>query len=180
VLALNTMHLIAQTPHFFIREFTPQDETAYMSLFDDGQVTLHLPKRTPQENRQMFRDTFKGYMEHKALGRWGIFNNGTEEFIGLCLLREYNERADQVELGYVLAQKFWGQGIAGAMAQIMVAYALTHTDVAEIVAVTTLTNVGSQKVLIKAGLDRLDNITRDGDELAFFSLKRPAVDTLSN
>jgi [ribosomal protein S5]-alanine N-acetyltransferase len=169
------MHLIAQTPHFFIREFTREDEAAYMTLFDDEQVTLHLPKRTPQENRQMFRDTFKSYIEHKVLGRWGIFNNGTEEFIGLCLLREYGDSTDQIELGYVLAQKFWGQGIAGAMAQIMVAYALTHTDVAEIVAVTTLANTGSQKVLLKAGLDRLDNIFRDGNELAFFSLKRPVI-----
>jgi len=166
------MRIIAQTPRFCIREFAPADETIYLSLFDDKEVTLHLPKRTRHENLQMFRETFREYMEKKVLGRWGMFNNGDDEFIGICLLRPYLNNTQQVELGYVLAKKFWGKGIAAEMAQIMVAYAFTHTDIPEIVAVTTLQNIGSQKVLMKAGLERRDNVFRDGEELAFFSLKK--------
>ena len=166
------MHIIAQTPRFYIREFAPADEAIYLSLFDDKEVTMHLPKRTRHENLQMFRETFRDYTEKKVLGRWGMFNNGDEEFIGICLLRPYLNNTNQVELGYVLGKKFWGKGIAGEMAQIMVAYAFTHTDIPEIVAVTTLQNTGSQKVLMKAGLERRDNIFRDGEELAFFSLRK--------
>jgi len=166
------MRIIAQTPRFCIREFAPAEEETYLSLFDDKEVTLHLPKRNRQENLQMFRETFKEYMEKKVLGRWGMFNNGNDEFIGICLLRCYSNNPDQVELGYVLSKKFWGKGIAGEMAQIMVAYAFTHTSIPEIVAVTTLENIGSQKVLTKAGLERKDNILRDGEELAFFSLRK--------
>ncbi len=166
------MRIIAQTPRFCIREFVPTDETIYLSLFDDKDVTLHLPRRTRHENLQMFRETFRDYLERKVLGRWGMFNNGDDEFIGICLLRPYLNNTNQVELGYVLGKKFWGKGIAGEMAQIMVAYAFTHTDIPEIVAVTTLQNTGSQKVLMKAGLERRDNIFRDGEELAFFSLKK--------
>jgi len=166
------MHIIAQTPRFMIRYFCPEDEGIYLSLFDDNEVTLHLPKRTRQENRQLFRDSLKDYAAGKVLGRWGMFNNGDKEFMGVCLLRPYHDEAGRVELGYVLSKKFWGKGIAGEMAQIMVAYALTHSDAKEIVAVTTLENIGSQKVLEKAGLNRLDNIIKDGEELAFFCLKR--------
>jgi ribosomal-protein-alanine N-acetyltransferase len=166
------MHIIAQTPRFVIRNFSPEDEKIYLSLFDDEAVTLHLPKRTRDENRQMFRDSVREYNEGNALGRWGIFNNGSEEFIGICLLRAYDNDKNKIELGYVLGQKFWGKGIAGEMAQIMVAYALTRTGAKEIVAVTTLTNIGSQKVLLKAGLERLDDIVRDGEGLAFFKLER--------
>jgi RimJ/RimL family protein N-acetyltransferase len=166
------MRIIAQTPRFCIREFSSTDEAIYLSLFDDKEVTLHLPKRTRYENLQLFRETFRDYTEEKVLGRWGMFNNGDEEFIGICLLRPYLNNPLQVELGYVLSKKFWGKGIAGEMAQIMVAYTFTHTDIPEIVAVTTLQNTGSQKVLLKAGLERMDNIFRDGEELAFFSLKK--------
>lgn len=166
------MHIIAQTPRFCIREFAATDEERYLSIFDDKDVILHLPRRTRQENQQMFRDTFKDYREKNPLGRWGIFNNGDDELIGLCLLRPYHNNPEQVELGYVLRQKFWGKGIAGEMAQILVGYILIHTHFSEIVAVTTLTNYGSQKVLLKAGLERHENIYRDGEELAFFSLKR--------
>jgi ribosomal-protein-alanine N-acetyltransferase len=166
------MRIIAQTPRFCIREFHPGDQQTYLALFDDKEVTLHLPKRTRQENLQLFRDTFKDYVAKKVLGRWGMFNNGDDDFIGICLLRLYYDNPHKVELGYVLSKKFWGKGIAAEMAQIMVAYVLTHTDIPEIVAVTTLQNIGSQKVLIKAGLERRDNIFRDGEELAYFSLKR--------
>ena len=166
------MRIIAQTPNFYIREFVPADEETYLSLFDDKDVTLHLPKRTRFENQQLFRETFKDYVEKKVLGRWGMFNNGDQEFMGICLLRTYLNNPDQVELGYVLGKKFWGKGIAGEMAQIMVAYVFTHTNISQIVAVTTLQNIASQKVLIKAGLERRENLFRDGEELAFFSLKK--------
>jgi [ribosomal protein S5]-alanine N-acetyltransferase len=58
------------------------------------------------------------------------------------------------------------------MARIMIAYGFTNTDAAEIVAVTTLGNIGSQKVLLKAGMERLENFKRDSEELAYFSIKR--------
>src|ERR1700753_533619 len=134
------MRIIAQTPRFCIREFVPGDEQTYLSLFDDKEVTLHLPRRTRQENQQLFRETFKEYAQGQVLGRWGIFNNGNDEFIGICLLRPYLNNPTQVEVGYVLARKFWGKGIASEMAQIMVAYTFTHTDIPEIIAVTTLQN----------------------------------------
>ncbi len=166
------MHIIAQTPRFVIRNFSPEEEAIYLTLFDDPEVTVHLPKRTQHENRQLFRDSIRDYANGKALGRWGMFNNGDKEFIGVCLLRPYFDESGRVELGYVLKQKFWGKGIAGEMAQILVAYLFTHTDATEIVAVTTLENIGSQKVLHKAGLIRLENTIRDNEELAFFALKK--------
>lgn len=168
------MHIVAQTPRYVIRNFSPEEEKIYLSLFDDDEVTRHLPKRTRDENRRIFRDGLHDYAAGKVLGRWGIFNNGNEDFIGICLLRPYDGELDRIELGYVLGRNFWGKGIAGEMAQIMVAYALTHTDANEIIAVTTLENAASQKVLQKAGLVRMENIIRDGEELAFFKLIKAA------
>jgi ribosomal-protein-alanine N-acetyltransferase len=166
------MHTLAQTPRFSIRNFKPEEEAIYMSLFEDERVTVHLPDRSRKEHLEIFRKAFNDYAENKALGRWGIFNNIDGDFIGLCLLRKYDNEAGKVELGYVLHQKHWGKGIAGEMAIIMVGYGFTHTDAAEIVAVTTLENTGSQKVLEKAGLVRQANFKRDGEELAYFSIKK--------
>ena len=168
------MHIIAQTPRFAIRDFKPEEEAVYISLFDDERVNLHLPDRSRKEHVAIFRKAFEDYAENKALGRWGMFNNNDGDFIGLCLLRNYDDKNDsRVELGYVMHQKYWGKGIASEMAVIMVGYALTHTNAKEIVAVTTLENIGSQRVLEKAGLKRMDNFKRDGKELAFFSMSTP-------
>jgi ribosomal-protein-alanine N-acetyltransferase len=168
------MQIIAQTPRFVIRNFRPDEEEIYMSLFNDDKVTLHLPKRNRKENLEIFKNALDDYAANKPLGRWGIFNNSDGEFIGLCLLRDYNNEAGKVELGYVLNQKYWGKGIASEMAITMVAYAFANTEATEIVAVTTLENTGSQRVLEKAGLTRMDNFKRDGKKLAYFSIKAPS------
>ena len=61
------------------------------------------------------------------------------------------------------------------MARILIAYGFTHTDTKEIVAVTTLGNIGSQKVLLKAGMAQLPNYLRDNEELAYFSIVRTCL-----
>lgn len=166
------MHIVAQAPHFVIRDFKPEEEDTYMALFDDPRVTVHLPDRSRKEHLEIFRKSFDDYEANHSLGRWGIFNNRDSDFIGFCLLRPYDTNEQVVELGYVLRQKYWGKGIASEMAIIMVGYALTHTNAKEIVGVTTLGNTGSQKVLQKAGLMRMDDFKRDGENLAFFKLTK--------
>jgi len=165
------MHIIAQTPRFVIRNFKPEEEGTYLALFDDPRVTQHLPKRSRKEQIEIFRKAIEGYNSNSGLGRWGVFNNIDGDFIGMCLLRNYFDEEGRIELGYSLRHNYWGKGIASEMAIIMVSYALTHTNAKEIVGVTTLGNTGSQKVLEKAGLTRMDNFWRDGEDLAFFSLK---------
>jgi len=170
------MHIIAQTPRFVIRDYKPEEEATYLALFDDPRVTLHLPKRSRREQIEIFRKAIEDYQADSGLGRWGIFNNTDGDYIGMCLLRNYYDEQGRIEIGYSLSHKYWGKGIASEMAIIMVSYALTHTDANEIVGVTTLGNTGSQKVLEKAGLMRMDDFRRDGEDLAFFSLKVPQKD----
>src|ERR1700754_441141 len=102
------MHDIAHTPRFVIRNFKPEEEEHFMSLFDDDQVTLHLPKRSRKENLDIFKKALSDYAANKSLGRWGLFNNTDGEFIGMCLLRNYDDEDGKIELGYVLTRKYWG------------------------------------------------------------------------
>jgi ribosomal-protein-alanine N-acetyltransferase len=169
------MHIIAQTPQFVIRNFKPDEEEAYLSLFDDEQVLIHIPKRSRKENMNIFRNALNDYAARKTLGRWGLFNNGDNEYIGLCLLKNFNGEAGKIELGYVLSRKYWGKGIASEMAHKMVAYAFTHTDAQELVAITTLGNIASQRVLEKAGFKRMDNIISAGEEVAYFRIEKPSL-----
>jgi ribosomal-protein-alanine N-acetyltransferase len=166
------MSLYIQTPRFVIREFKPEEQYLFLSLFDDPRVTLHLPKRSRRENIQIFRTALTDYAANKTLGRWGIFNNGDSDFIGICLLRDFYNQEGKIELGYVLNQKYWGHGIASEMAQIMIGYGFANTGAKEIVAVTTLGNIKSQKVLKKVGMARGKNFIRDEEELAYFSVSR--------
>ena len=165
------MRILARTPRFIIREFTPQEEETYLSLFDDEEVTVHLPKRTQEEHRRLFTETLHEYEANSLCGRWGMFSNDNNDCIGMCLLRNFEGSKDKMELGYVLHKKYWGQGIASEMAKIMIGHAFEQTGARQVVAVTTFGNLSSQKVLEKAGLKRMDNYIRGGEEAAFFCLE---------
>ena len=168
------MPLFIQTPRFVIREYKPEEEETYMALYDDERVTVYLPKRSRKEQLEIFHTIFKDYAAGKVLTRWGLFNNGDGDYIGSCLLRNFYDYKDKIELGYSLHYNYWGKGLASEMARIMIGYGFTNTDAEEIVAVTTLENIGSQKVLLKAGMVQLPNFKKEGEdrELAYFSIKR--------
>ena len=166
------MHIIAQTPRFVIRDFKPQEEEHYLAMFDDDRVTLHLPVRSKKEQLEIFIKALTDYATGDILGRWGIFNNESGELIGMCLLRDFYDEIGKIELGYSLNFRYWGRGIASEVAMIMIGYGFNHTEASEIVAVTTLENYGSQKVLEKSGFTRMENFHRDGEELAYFRIKR--------
>jgi ribosomal-protein-alanine N-acetyltransferase len=169
---LDIMHIIAQTPRLIIREFLPEEQETYLHHFTDEEVCLYLPKRTTDERINIFQTALANYENSKLTGIWGMFNKGTGEFIGSCLLRLFNGDPKILEVGYSMDKKYWGQGIGTEMTEAMVAHSFSDADIDEVVAVTVLENIGSQRVLEKAGLLRADNFFRDGLELAFFRKPR--------
>lgn len=165
------MHIILETPRLIIREFLPEEQDIYLNHFTDEEVCRHIPKRTTDERIKIFMIATVNYATNKKLGIWGMFNKANGEFIGSCLLRLFDEPG-KVEIGYSMDRKYWGQGIATEMAAALIEYAFTDAEVNEVVAVTTLENIASQRVLEKAGLVRTDNLIRNEEELAFFRKSR--------
>jgi ribosomal-protein-alanine N-acetyltransferase len=167
------MSVIIQSPRIVFREFLAAERPVYLNHFNNEFVTLYLPKRSIAERINIFNNALNQYLITKRTGIWGLFSQTNGDFIGSCLLRPFNEEPGTVELGYSLEQKYWRQGLGTEMAFAMITHAFSHADVSEIVAVTVLENVGSRRVLEKAGFSRVANLLRDGEELAFFKLKRP-------
>jgi ribosomal-protein-alanine N-acetyltransferase len=167
-----TMATITQTPRLTIREFLPDEENTYLNHFNDEMVIQYIPKRSREERINIFRKGLEQYAASKTTGLWGIFSKNDGDFIGSCLLRPFYDETGVLELGYSLEKKYWGGGFATEMATAMVAHGLSDQSISEIVAVTELENVDSQRVLEKAGLKRVDNLLRDGEELAYFKTRR--------
>jgi len=163
------MNIIIQTPRFIIRSFEADEEDAYVNLHTDERVTAYIPNRSRDELIIMFRNNL---METpgEITGRWGIFNKADNDFIGSCLLRPFDDGSDSIELGYVLNYSYWGKGIASEMANVLLTRAYKIKQDAKFVAVTTLNNIPSQRVLEKAGMQRCGNYLRNGNELALFKM----------
>jgi RimJ/RimL family protein N-acetyltransferase len=76
---------------------------------------------------------------------------GGEACGGIGLHPQSDIHIRNAELGYWLAQPFWGQGIMTRAIREMVAYGFEHFDVDRIFARPFGSNIGSQKALEKAG-----------------------------
>jgi ribosomal-protein-alanine N-acetyltransferase len=166
------MAVITQTERLIIREFLSEELEIYLNHFIDERVLQYIPKRSRDERIGIFNKALLQYADSKTQGIWGIFSKADDSFMGSCLLRQFADEPDAIELGYSLNHEHWGKGIASEMATAMVSHCFTDAEVTEIVAVTELENIGSQRVLENAGMKRVDNLIRNDEELAYFRLPR--------
>jgi len=97
--------------------------------------------------------------------------------VGVAIGKDIQRRS--AELGYWLGEEYWGRGIVTACVRAMTAYAFATFDLAHIIAGIFEPNIGSRRVLEKAGFElegRLRmHVTKDGvtsDDLVF-GLVRP-------
>lgn len=169
------MHTIVQTPRLIIRNFLAHEESLYLSMFTDERVIKYLPKRTDAERQEIFKKMITDAAAGNVLNNWAVYTAEGNELAGMILLRPYLDSADKIEVGYTLLHRFWSMGLGTEITAAMINYAFSKTEVNEVVAVTELANTGSQRVLEKAGLTRLDNINRDGLQLAYFKIDRPVM-----
>lgn len=168
------MSTLYQSPRIIIREFLPQEQQTFLDLFTDKQVTKYLPNSSPERCTEMFHELLDNY-EKKNLSRWGIFDTTNNHFIGMCVARVFVHNTNQIEIGYVLSRAYWGKGIATEVCKALTQYSFANTATKEVVAVTDPDNSGSQNVLQKAGFERLSNLIREEEELAYFKIERSVV-----
>jgi ribosomal-protein-alanine N-acetyltransferase len=168
------MSVIVQTPRIIIREFLPEEKDLFFELMNDIRINQNLPKRNPEQIREVFIETIADYLQGQKLTRWGIFDTLTGDFIGLSLLKYVPEEPHKAELGYVLHLHYHGKGIATELSKALVIYGFDKMHLSEIFAVTTHENIASQRVLLKAGLTQGEHMIRGGLELSFFNISNKA------
>lgn len=83
--------------------------------------------------------------EHN-LGWWAVAPHGGSELIGWNGL-QYLPETDEVEVGYLLSQQFWGRGYAIEGAKTSIKLGFENFSFGEIIGLTHPENFASQNVL---------------------------------
>jgi ribosomal-protein-alanine N-acetyltransferase len=79
----------------------------------------------------------------------------------------------EIELGYLLAQKFRGMGLATEAPSACLKYGFENLNFREVMAMTDLENVASQKVLEKIGFAQRGMEPFNGEETLVYLAKKP-------
>ena len=148
-----------ETPRLLLRERREEDKALYAKIIGDPHVRRFFPGVGSyadagtgiERARQRLIDhgfTFLA-VERKDdgvfMGMLGMAPLGDE-------LRAVIQSSPGVEIGWQLGREFWGQGFAPEGARAILDFAWNTMQLAEIVAITTRTNLPSRRVMEKIGM----------------------------
>ena len=141
-----------ETPRLRLRRLRPADEAALIALDSDAHVMRYVGSppgvRTPVETVERVRQRMEA--DHGQGGWWIVESRDDGIFHGVGLLLPMPEGGD-VEVGYRLARRSWGQGIATEAASALVDHAFLRLALPRVVAVVYPDNLPSRRVLAKLG-----------------------------
>lgn len=163
-----------QTDRLLIRDWSLEDVPAAFAVYGDPEVMKYVGFGVPDDSIEKTRVGIRRAMardKDKPLGFWAVELLDTGEVIGGALLKYLPDHSD-VEVGYHLGQKWWGQGYATEIAQALVRYGFETLGLEKIVGVTYPENVASQNVLQKAGLIHVGDTLYIDIPLELFVLER--------
>ncbi len=143
------------TERLTLRRMTGGDLDFLHRLNSDIEVMRYIggPK-TRDETEVMLKVRILGYYEQNpGLGVWITQERSSGASVGVHLLNHIQGESF-IQVGYLLLPDYWNRGYATEMAVALVRYGFTTLQLPQIVGITDLPNINSQRVLIKAGLHR--------------------------
>jgi [ribosomal protein S5]-alanine N-acetyltransferase len=124
-----------------------------------------------RKQTQEFLEFYLAHWEQHGFGRWATIYKANQRLIGHCGL-EYIASLDQVEVNYLLAREYWGQGLATESAIALLSYGFETLQFERLVALAKPENLASRRVMEKIGMEYEKNIQLYGVELAFYTITR--------
>lgn len=111
---------------------------------------------TQQELEWMIEQCYVKY----GFGMWATIYKATDKFIGRCGLTPMDiEGHEEIEVGYMLAREYWGQGLATEAAKAILQYGFDELKLSRLICVINPGNEASSKVAAKMGM----TLEIDGD-----------------
>lgn len=164
---------ILETKRLALRKWTAADSDALFKILSDAEVVRHVDDGKPFsfEKTRKFLDAMEKSAHENGFCRWKVIEKSSGEIIGSCGFGRIEE-TNEIELGYLLAQKHWGKGYATEIAEATLDYGFNKLGFREIIALTDLENIASQKVLEKIGFSKRGLEIIGGEENLVFIKKK--------
>jgi RimJ/RimL family protein N-acetyltransferase len=144
-----------ETARLVIRTFEPRDAGPWLAMVTDPEVRRFLPAG-PAPTMEVFQRVIG---ERQAMERelghamWAVEDKTTGMFVGQCGLRPVDEGAGrEIDLAYHLTRVSWNKGYGTEAAVAVLAHGLGPVGLGTIMAVVVQENVGSWRVMEKAGM----------------------------
>lgn len=166
---------VLETARLRLRHLTLDDAVFILDLVNEPSWLRFIGDkrvRTIEDARQyIINGPYASYAQH-GFGLYLAELKSTREPIGICGLLK-RDTLEDVDIGFALRPRFWGNGYAIEAAAAVVDFGLGALRLKRIAAITKPDNASSINVLTKLGMrfDRMIRISEDEPELSLFVTK---------
>jgi RimJ/RimL family protein N-acetyltransferase len=146
-----------RTARLELRPWSESDLAPFAALNADPVVMEHFPSTLSREQSDALVRRIEADMRERGYGLWAVelLDQGTLiGFIGLNPVPNTMPFAPAVEVGWRLAKRFWGQGLAREGAQASLHYAFDALELDEVVSFTAAGNGRSRALMERLGMHR--------------------------
>jgi RimJ/RimL family protein N-acetyltransferase len=147
--------IVVETPRLLLRSLKLGDLSALRVMHSDPEVMGRYRYQrvlTQSETEEFVDDTIERYLRDRC-GQLIATLKPAGTVIGHCGLEWMDiDGSRELELGYLIARPYWGQGLATEASQGLMRYAFTQLGAERVVAHTLDDNPASRRVLEKLGM----------------------------
>lgn len=124
------------------------------------------------ECKKWYERQFYRY-QNKLGGHNALIEKSTNQLVGHCgLLLQTVDGREELEIGYSLLPKFWNKGYASEAAKRCRDFAFENNLSESLISIISLTNVPSQKVAKKNGMQIAKTSTYNFNEVYIFKIEK--------
>jgi RimJ/RimL family protein N-acetyltransferase len=144
---------ILTTNRLVLRPWLDADREPFARMNADPRVMEFFAVRPSREESDAMVDRIETHFREHGFGLWAAVLRRGGAFLGFVGLDIPSYEAPySLELGWRLAAKYWGQGLATEGAHAVVGYGFQTLGLEEIVATTVPANTRSRRVMEKLGM----------------------------
>jgi RimJ/RimL family protein N-acetyltransferase len=151
------MVVYLETERLILRRFTMDDEDSLFELDNDPDVMRFINGGAPVPREEIVDETLPAFLSYyerfDGYGFWAVVEKSSGLFLGWFHFRPRPDSPPlEPELGYRLHRFGWGLGYATEGSRALIDKGFAEFGIDRVVAGTMTVNIGSRRVMEKAGL----------------------------
>lgn len=172
--------MILETERLLLREMKQDDFPALCRMLQDPEVMYAYAHAFEDWEVQDWLDRQLARYREDGFGLWAMIRRNTGEMIGQCGLTWQDCNGRRVlEIGYLLEKVHWHQGYATEAARACKAYAFDRLGAEEVFSIIRDTNLPSQRVAVRNGMQVVDQLVKhyyglEMPHLVFSARRKPS------
>ena len=145
--------IVLETPRLILRQFVPEDVDALSEVLCDRENMRYYPNPFARPDVEAWIEkTLRRYRDD-GIGFWALILKASRQFAGDCgLMLQHVDGVIETEVGYHLARRHQGQGLATEAARACLDHAFSTLGLERVISLIRPENLPSRRVAERNGM----------------------------